>query len=109
MIKFGILVVLHSNPGHHNIFSDEAGKSKKRGPTYFPSLNTRRTLLEGLNGGQISNEVPIAIDVAGALHKTRPNPDLPGAADWRWGEHESISIPSVLDDLHTRDTFPSTP
>ena len=81
MIKFEILVVLHPKPGNHNIFSDEAGKCKKMGPIESLSRNARRPSLEGLSGEQIFNEVPIAIYVAGALHKTRPPPDLPGSAD----------------------------
>ena len=43
VIKFGILVVLHSNPGHHNIFSDEAGKCENNGSnrmskSQYPSI-----------------------------------------------------------------------
>ena len=47
MIKFGILVVLHPNPGIHTRFSDGAGKFKKRDPIEQPIYNARRSFLEG--------------------------------------------------------------
>ena len=109
VIKFGILVVLHLNPGCHNRFSDGAGKCKKTGSDRMYKSQFTLIIPWRMSRELFSIAVQIAIGANDALRKMWPAPDLSGAAYWKWEEHGSIPTTPVDDDTQRHDKLAPTP